>query len=66
MRLYEVSCPTCGAIYKVAESDLAVGSPGLYRCPCGHILASWSDRKLRAFRLEIPPLAFPSSPLSDS
>jgi hypothetical protein len=55
MRLYCITCSACGAIYKVAESETAVGSPGVKNCSaCGAMLASWSDRKLKAFRLDMP------------
>lgn len=55
MRLYFITCSACGAIYKVAESETAVGSPGVKNCSaCGATLASWSDRKLKAFRLDMP------------
>ena len=64
MRLYDITCSACGSVYRVAESENAVGSPGLQNCSvCGAVLASWSDRKLKAFRLEMPPeLRYP--PLS--
>ena len=56
MRLYEITCPSCGSVYSVAESETSVGSPGVQKCSsCGAIVASWSDRKLKAFRLEISP-----------
>ena len=61
MKLYEVVCPVCDALYDVAESDLVVGSPGVQKCSlCGHTMASWSDRKLKAFRLKMSA----QSPLS--
>jgi hypothetical protein len=62
MRLYDIACSACGSVYRVAESENAVGSPGLQSCSvCGAVLASWSDRKLKAFRLEVPPeLRYPS------
>lgn len=56
MRLYCITCSACGAVYKVAESETAVGFPGVKNCSaCGATLASWSDRKLKAFRLDMPP-----------
>jgi hypothetical protein len=56
MRLYDLTCPVCNSVYRVAESERAVGSPGIQKCAtCGTVLASWSDRKLKAFRLEMSP-----------
>jgi hypothetical protein len=56
MKMYDVVCPACGAAYRVAESDAVAGCPGEAPCSaCGQILASWSDRRLRAFRLEMSP-----------
>ena len=65
MRLYCITCSACGAIYKVAELETAVGSPGVKNCSaCGAMLASWSDRKLKAFRLDMPPKhRYPRVPL---
>ena len=54
MRLYDVTCSACGAMYEVAESETAVGSPGVQKCSiCGVTLASWSNGRLKAFRLEM-------------
>jgi hypothetical protein len=40
---------------QVAESETAIGSPGVKNCSaCGAMLASWTDRKLKAFRLDMP------------
>jgi hypothetical protein len=44
MRLCCITCSACGAIYRVAESETATGSPGVKNCSaCGAMLASWSD-----------------------
>jgi hypothetical protein len=57
MRLYNITCAACGAMYRVAESDTAVGSPGVQNCSvCEAVLTSWCDRKLKVFRLEISPV----------
>jgi hypothetical protein len=57
MRLYCITCSACGAIYKVAESETAVGFPGVKNCSaCGATLASWSDRKLKALAGHAAPL----------
>ena len=54
-RLYNITCAARGAMYRVAESDTAVGSPGVQNCSvCEAVLTSWCDRKLKAFRLESP------------
>jgi len=68
MRLYDITCPSCGAMYRVAESEFAVGSPGLQKCgACEAVLASWSDRKLKVFRLEMSPKhRYPRMPLPPS
>ena len=59
MRLYDITCSACGSVYGVAESETAVGSPGVQNCSeCGVVLASRSDRKLKAFKLEISPWHF--------
>ena len=56
MRLYDIACSACGAVYRVAESDTAVGFPGVQNCSsCGGILTTWCDRKLKVFRLEMSP-----------
>ena len=56
MRLYDIACSACGAVYRVAESDTAVGLPGVQNCSsCGGILTTWCDRKLKVFRLEMSP-----------
>ncbi len=57
MRIYEIACSGCDATHQVAESETAVGAPGQAICSaCGGILASWCDRKLKAFRLETSTL----------
>jgi hypothetical protein len=56
MRLYDIACSACGSVYRVAESENAVGLPGLQNCSvCGAVLTSWRDRKLKVFRLEMSP-----------
>jgi hypothetical protein len=49
-----------------SESETAVGSPGVKNCSaCGAMLASWSDRKLKVFRLEMTPKhRYPRVPLT--
>jgi DNA-directed RNA polymerase subunit RPC12/RpoP len=68
MRLYDITCSDCGSKYRVAESDTAVGAPGLQKCSgCGAIVASWSDRKLKVFKLEMrPERRYPRVPVPPS
>jgi ribosomal protein S27E len=66
MKISDVTCPHCGALYLLAESVSVDGSPGNEACKiCGKTLASSNDGKLRAFRLMMSPVPRPiSAPLS--
>ncbi|CCE02754.1 hypothetical protein SSBR45G_73310 [Bradyrhizobium sp. SSBR45G] len=56
MKISSLTCPHCHAAYEIAESTSAVGAPGRADCGiCGTPLAAWSEPKLRAFRLVVPP-----------
>jgi hypothetical protein len=61
MKISDVTCSHCGASYLLAESasvdgSLVDGSAGKEACKiCGKPLGSWSDGKLRAFRLMLSP-----------
>jgi hypothetical protein len=61
MKISDVTCSHCGASYLLAESasidgSLVDGAAGEEPCKiCSKPLASWSDGKLRAFRLMMSP-----------
>jgi hypothetical protein len=55
MKISDIDCPFCGALYVVAESLSTPASPGQANCAiCGNLLASWQEPTLRAYRLELP------------
>jgi hypothetical protein len=71
MRISDLSCPSCGSAYEMAESTSAEGSPGHAECSvCGGLLDSWQAPRLRAYRLVLSPerkyrhIVAPPSPLS--
>jgi hypothetical protein len=71
MRVSDFSCPSCAAAYEVAESASPLGRPGRAECRvCGQLLASWHDRRLRAYRLTLSvdhkyrPVTPPPSPMN--
>jgi hypothetical protein len=66
MKISDVTCAHCGALYLLAESVSVDSSPGDETCKiCGKTLAGANDGKLRAFRLMIPPASrLPRTPLS--
>jgi hypothetical protein len=56
MKISDVVCVACGSSYLVAESASAYASPGDANCAvCGHLLASWQEPRMRAYRLEMSP-----------
>jgi uncharacterized Zn finger protein len=56
MRISDLTCPSCGSAYEMAESISVEGSPGRVECSvCGEHLDSWETRKLRAYRLVLSP-----------
>jgi hypothetical protein len=66
MKISDVTCPHCGALYLLAESISVDGSPSDEACKiCGKTLAGASDGRLRAFRLMMSPgRRLPRTPLS--
>jgi hypothetical protein len=71
MRISDLSCPSCGSAYEMAESTSAEGSPGRAECSvCGGLLDSWQAPSLRAYRLVLSPerkyrhIVAPPPPLS--
>ncbi|WP_024516029.1 hypothetical protein [Bradyrhizobium sp. Tv2a-2] len=63
MKISDVTCAHCGALYLLAESASVDSSPvdgptGNEACTiCGKTFASRSDGKLRAFRFVMSPAA---------
>jgi hypothetical protein len=63
MKISDVTCAHCGALYLLAESasvdgPLVDGAAGDEACTiCGKTLASRRDGKLRAFRFVMSPVA---------
>jgi len=56
MKISDVTCAHCGALYLLAESVSVDSPPGDEGCKiCGTALAGAGEGKLRAFRLVIPP-----------
>ena len=56
MKIFELTCEDCSAIYRVAESDCEPGKPGELRCAiCSHLIASWQEPKLRVAKLTAEP-----------
>jgi endogenous inhibitor of DNA gyrase (YacG/DUF329 family) len=73
MKMFEVSCPSCGALYEAAESTSVRGNSGVAHCTiCGNPLASRDESKSRVYRLVISPeqkyprVSVPPSPLPES
>jgi len=66
MKISDMTCSHCGALYLLAESVSVDGSDGDEACKiCGKTLASWSDGRLRALRLMMSPALRPArTPLS--
>jgi ribosomal protein S27E len=71
MKISDLTCAHCGAVYLLAESVSVDGAPingsaGDDACRiCGKTLAGHSSGKLRAFRLMMSPVARPArTPLS--
>jgi len=68
MKISDVTCADCGALYLLAESvsvngSLVDGPGGDEPCKiCGKTLPGRSDGRLRAFRLMMPPT--PRTPVS--
>jgi Zn ribbon nucleic-acid-binding protein len=55
MRIADVVCPACGTSYEMAEALSVEGQADHEDCSvCGQRLASWTDHRLKAFRLAIP------------
>jgi uncharacterized Zn finger protein len=56
MRIADLSCPVCGTSYEMAEAISVEGPADHEDCSiCGQTLASWTDHKLKAFRVAVPP-----------
>jgi hypothetical protein len=56
MRIAEISCAVCGTCYEMAEAVSVEGPADHEDCSvCGQTLASWTDHKLKAFRVAITP-----------
>jgi ribosomal protein S27E len=70
MKISDVTCASCGALYLLAESasvdSSSVDAASNEACTiCGSTFASGSDGKLRAFRFVMSPSARPArTPLS--
>jgi predicted Zn finger-like uncharacterized protein len=70
MKISDLTCPSCAAVYEVAESSSHLGRLGRVECTnCGQLLDSWQDSKLRAYRLVLSqdhkyrPVTAPPSPM---
>ena len=56
MRILDVTCPDCGAVYQVAVSDTAIGGAGQFDCQlCAEVADRWEDSRLRVHRLTAIP-----------
>ncbi len=56
MKISEISCSSCGALYEMAEACSMPGKPGHAGCAvCGGLLVRWQEPKYRVFRLVMPP-----------
>ncbi len=71
MKISDVTCAHCGALYLLAESVSVDSSSGDEACKlCGKTLAGANDGKLRAFRLMMSPVSRltrpPASPMISS
>lgn len=54
MKIFDLRCPNCHAIFKVAESDLlGGGSHALVCAGCGTTLAKFEEPKARVSRLVV-------------
>lgn len=63
MKIADITCQDCGALYQVAEAESVQGSSGQASCSfCGSTLARWDHGTLKAFRLVIPPTTNTQSP----
>jgi hypothetical protein len=65
MKISDVTCQKCGSLYLMAESISVKASPGREDCAvCGNMLATWSDRQRKSFRLVLPPeQKYPPAPV---
>jgi ribosomal protein S27E len=56
MKISDVACPHCGALYLLAESTSVDGSSGDEACKvCGKTMADPGNGRLRAYRLMMSP-----------
>jgi len=52
MKISDITCPSCGSSYEVAESSSAQGNPGRIECAvCAGLLDSWQEPKVKVHRL---------------
>jgi hypothetical protein len=64
MRILDVTCPHCWAMYQVAISDSTIGGPGRFECQvCAEVADRWEDHRLRAHRLVATSNGFKPAPL---
>lgn len=52
MKISDITCPSCGSFYEVAESTSAEGSPGRVECAvCDGLLDAWREPRIKVHRL---------------
>jgi hypothetical protein len=49
------TCPQCGRVYLVIETQRQPGDSDHFRCLCGYLLAEWTDAELQVFQLVAEP-----------
>jgi hypothetical protein len=55
MRIFNLTCDGCGAVYDVAESATLDGPPADFSCSvCGHALVHLHAHRFRVCRMTIP------------
>jgi len=55
MKIFEIRCPGCAAVYRVAESSSEQGLAERLDCArCGSLVADWREPKMRVYRLIVP------------
>jgi predicted Zn finger-like uncharacterized protein len=58
MKISDITCPSCGSSYEVAESSSAHGNPGRIQCAvCADLLDSWQEPKVKVHRLVLSSAA---------
>jgi hypothetical protein len=56
MKIFDMECSSCGASYKVAESETMPSAPNFFECTvCSSAIACGDMLKTKVFRLIVPP-----------